>query len=339
MTKHPFIFPLLLVLATSLSAQDTGEAINQTDAQGRKQGMWVRNWAGSNQMRYKGRFKDDKPVGSFVYYSTSGWVESQVDHYADGKGAHGRHFHENGQLMAEGRYEKQEKDSTWNYYDDQGRLRTTENWKAGKMDGEMVTYFPNGQVTERVHFKGGELNGPVERFYADGKPKYQGTMVMGEADGPETFFFPNGKKEIEGRYVNGNRDGGWKYYNDNGSIRMQVLYAQGKVVKTKYENGTFTEYWDNDRPKSEVTYKNGKREGPFTEWHDNGKWIEAPVKVGPPGAEKNEVERKLTGQTKKREGTYRNDVLEGPVKEYDEKGKLISNLTYVNGAPTTGGAR
>lgn len=48
-----------------------------------------------------------------------------------------------------------------------------------------------------------------------------------------------------------------------------------------------------------------------------------PVKLGPQGGEKNEVERVLKGQTKKREGTYKNDILEGPVKEYDEKGKSI----------------
>lgn len=339
MTKRLYTLALLLALTTALVAQGTDGPLNQTDVQGRKQGRWVRTWAESDQVRYAGQFKDDRPVGSFVYYSTQGRVESRIDHYPDGKAAHGRHFHENGQLMAEGRYAAQQKDSTWNYYDADGGLRSTERWKAGKMDGEMTTYYPGGQVTERVVFRNGLLDGPAERFFADGKPKYRGAYVKGEADGPETHFFPNGKKEIEGRYAKGLRQGSWKYFNEDGSMRMQALYEKGQLVKTKYENGTFTEHWDDDQPKSEVTYRNGKREGPFTEWHDNGKWVEMPLKVGPQGAEKAEVERKLTGQTKKREGTYKNDLLEGPVKEYDEKGKLVSNLTYVNGAPATNGAK
>ena len=40
--------------------------VNQKDAQGRKQGPWERTWADSEQLRYSGQFKDDKPTGTFV---------------------------------------------------------------------------------------------------------------------------------------------------------------------------------------------------------------------------------------------------------------------------------
>lgn len=336
--RHLLLF-LFLLLATAIVAQSADAPSNRTDAQGRKQGPWVRTWAGSDQVRYTGQFKDDKPVGSFTYYSTKGVVESKVDHYVGSNASHGRHFHPNGTLMAEGRYVGQEKDSTWNYFDKQGVLRSTENWKAGKLEGEMTTFYPDGKIAERRHFKNGLSHGLAEQFHADGKPRYKANFVNGEPEGTETFYFPNGNKEIEGRYVNGNRDGGWMYYNENGSVQMQILYAQGKLVRQKYENGTFKEYWEDEQVKSEETYKNGKREGPFTEWYNNGVWTEVQVKLGPQGGEKNEVERVLKGQTKKREGTYKNDILEGPVKEYDEKGKLISTLIYVNGAPATGGTK
>jgi len=336
------IRPLFMLLpglfTTALVAQPAAPA-NQVDAQGRKQGPWVRMWAGSDKVRYEGQFKDNKPVGTFTYYSTEGAVESRIDNYPGGKAAHGRHFHPNGKLMAEGRYLGQDKDSTWNYYDDKGVLRSTEQWKAGKLDGTMTSFYANGTAAETRTFKNGKAQGPAAQFFEDGKPRYKANYVNGEPDGTETYFFPNGQKEIEGRYMNGDRDGGWSYYNDNGSVKMQALYAQGKLVRTKYENGTFTEYWEDGQPQSEATYRNGKREGPFTEWYDNGKWANEPAKLGPAGNEKADVERKLTGQTKKREGTYRNDVLQGPVKEYDEKGKLTSTIVYENGAPATGGAK
>ncbi|MCO6483802.1 MAG: toxin-antitoxin system YwqK family antitoxin [Flavobacteriales bacterium] len=325
--------------AICLVAQSADGPINQTDAQGRKQGTWVRKWAESDQVRYTGQFKDDKPVGSFVYYSTKGKVESRVDHYPDGKAAHGIHFHPNGKVMAEGRYVGQQKDSTWNYYGEDGILRSSELWKAGKLNGAVTTFFKDGAVAERKTYRNGVLEGLSEQFFPGGKIRYRAQFAGGEPEGRETFFFPNGNKEIEGGYVNGSRDGVWRYYNEDGSVQLQALYAQGRLVKKKYENGTFTEYWDDGQPKSEVTYKNGKREGPFTEWYDNGKWVNVPVKVGPQGAEKPDMERKLTGQGKKREGTYRNDLLNGPVKEYDEKGRLTSNLTFLNGEPAKDGSR
>lgn len=335
MTTRSFALLSFLVTASFCMAQPGG-AINQKDDLGHKQGPWQRTWAESTQLRYTGQFKDDKPVGSFTYYSTTGKVESQVSHYAGSNAAHGKHFHPNGKLMAEGRYLGQEKDSTWNYYDDAGILRSTEHWNAGKMDGEMTAFYTDGKVAERRNFKNGKENGKAEQFYNDGKPKYQATYVKGAPEGSETFFFPKGNKEIQGNYVNGSRDGGWTYYNEDGSVQMQVLYAQGTFVKQKYENGLFTEYWDDQQKKSETTYKGGKREGPFTEWYGNGTWTDAPFKLGPEGEERPEVERELKGQTKKREGTYKNDVMEGPVKEYDEKGNLVSTLVYVNGAPVDG---
>lgn len=327
---------ILLMPPTFLAAQGTDGAINRTDAQGRKQGPWARKWAGSEQVRYTGQFKDDRPVGSFTYYSTEGKLESRIDHYPGGKASHARHYHPNGNLMAEGRYAGQEKDSTWNYFDEAGVLRSTEQWKLGKLDGTMTAYFADGTVAERRTFKAGKAEGPAEQFYANGGQRYKANYQGGAPEGIETYYFPKGNKEIEGRYVNGDRDGGWTYYNEDGSVQMQVLYAQGRMVKEKFENGTFREYWADQQLKSEVTFRNGKREGPFTEWYNNGQWVEVPMKLGPQGEEKSEMERKLTGQTKQREGTYKNDLLEGPVKEYNDAGRLISTVMYKNGVAVNG---
>ncbi len=329
-------FPVLL-LASTLAAQPA--AWNQKDTKGRKQGPWQRTWAESAQLRYTGQFKDDKPVGNFIYYSTTGQVESRISHYPGSNASHAVHYHPSGKLMAEGRYIGKDKDSTWNYYDDAGKLRNTEHWKAGKMDGMMTSYFADGKVAERRNFKDGKASGLAEQFYEDGTQRYRANYVNGEPEDTETFYFANGKKEIEGRYVNGDRDGKWLYYNNDGSVQMQVLYAQGKFVKQQYDNGTFKEYWDDQQLKSEYTYKNSKRNGPFTEWYDNGKWADVPVSLGPDGMAKKDVERELKGQTKKREGNYKDDLLDGPVKEYDETGKLVSTVVYAKGVPATSSAK
>lgn len=334
------LFPTLIAAlgAASLLAQPPA-TINQKDAQGRKQGVWQKMWADRDQLRYEGRFKDDGPVGRFTYYSISGKVESTVDHYPTGDGSHGRHFHPNGKLMAEGRYAGEAKDSTWNFYDEGGILRSTENWRAGVKDGDQLGYYADGKVAERKHFTKGVQDGKTEEFFPDGKLRSTITYVKGVPEGTLTWYQPDGKKDIEGRMVNGERDGGWTYYNADGSVQLQVLYAQGVFVKDKKENGVFKEYYDDDQLKSETTWRNGRKEGRFTEYHDNGKWVTLPIELGPEGGKKSEQERKLEGQTKKREGTYRNDVLEGEVKEYDDKGRMVSSLVYTNGQPATGGVK
>ncbi|MBL8001506.1 MAG: hypothetical protein JNL05_06050 [Flavobacteriales bacterium] len=329
MSLRPRCLSAAVLLALAATAQPP--APNVTDAKGLKQGRWARTWAESSQLRYEGQFKDDRPVGRFTYFSTKGKVESIVDHYPDGKASHARHFHPNGKLMAEGRYVGQDKDSTWLFYDVEGRKRSMEQWVAGKKQGEQFLYFADGKVAEKSTWAKGVQQGPFEQFFDNGQVKHRATYQQGEPEGVVTYFFPSGKKEIEGRMVNGDRDGTWYYFNEDGTVQIQVLYKQGAYVKDRKENGTFKEYYDDEKLKSEVTYKAGKKEGRFTEWNNDGQWVTRPVKLGPEGMEKGDMEQVLEGQTKRREGTYRNDLLEGEVKEYDEHGKLLRTVTYVAG--------
>lgn len=323
------LFATLLMLVASAQPP----AHNQKDEKGLKQGQWSRTWAESTQIRYEGQFKDDVPVGRFTYYSTQGKVESIVDHYPGGKASHARHFHPNGKLMAEGRYVGQEKDSVWTYFDTESRLRSTERWTAGKKDGEQLTFFADGKVAEKATWAKGVQQGVFEQRFDNGQVKHKATYQQGEPEGVVTYYYPSGKKEIEGSMVNGDRDGSWYYFNEDGTVQIQVLYKQGEYVKDRKENGTFKEFYDDEKLKSEVTYKAGRKEGRFTEWNDDGAWTTKPVQVGPPGGEKSDLERVLEGQTKKREGTYKNDLLEGEVKEYDEHGKLLRTVNYVSGNP------
>ncbi len=330
MTSRPSLLILALGLAASALAQPPG-SVNKKDAQGRKQGHWEKQWADSQQLRYQGQFKDDKPVGTFTYFSTGGKVESTVAHYATGGASHAMHFHPDGKLMAEGRYVGEQKDSIWNYYDDTGALRSTERWKNGKFNGDQEAFFPNGKPAERCTWKDGKRNGPCQQFFDNGQVRTSTNYVNDEANGPSSVFSEDGKKEIEGQNVKGQRDGLWKHYNADGTLLMQMLYAKDKVVKEKKENGTFRTFYPDEQLMSEETWKLGKREGKFTEYHDNGRWTERPAKVGPDGAERSETERVLDGQTKKREGTYKNDKLEGEVKEWDEKNKLVKTTMYKEG--------
>ena len=41
--------------------------VNQVDSKGRKQGNWEKKYENGN-LRFTGQFKNDVPVGTFVYY-------------------------------------------------------------------------------------------------------------------------------------------------------------------------------------------------------------------------------------------------------------------------------
>lgn len=330
-----WIRTLIVLLAlpfalSSLAQPPEASSLNGTDAKGRKQGAWSKTWP-NGKTRYLGQFKDDKPVGTFKHYDEEGKLTTLQEHAGDGRISRARHFHPNGTLMAAGKYVGQEKDSLWNYYGPDGKLRKVERFTAGQLNGEQVTYYPDGSVAEKENRKAGVLNGAHTSWFANGKLKSEATYLNGEAEGKMVFYYQDGKKEIEGNVVNGDRDGTWLYFNPDGSLQLQALYERGKLIKERKENGTFKEYYDDEQLMSEVTYKKGKREGPFAEYHNNGRWemraLEADPVLGTPG----DMERVLKGQTKKKEGNYVNDLLDGEVKEYDEKGKVVKVTRYLAG--------
>lgn len=320
---------LLIALCSSFLLH--AQAENRTDAQGRKQGEWARTWESTGKLRYTGRFKDDRPVGEFKHYDERGVLTTVQVYATDGKVSRAKHYHPDGTLMATGKYVGQEKDSVWNYYSTDGRLRRVEGMKQGVLHGEQLVYYANGQLAEHTTYRSGVRNGEHQSWFDNGNPRMSTVYRDDQPDGTITFHHPNGRKEIEGKYVDGLREGTWYYFNADGSLQLTVVYKKGEQFLERKENGTFTEYWDDDRVKSQITYKKGKREGPFVEYHNNGQWAMRKVPGDPIKGVPAFEERVLQGQTKAREGTYVNDLLEGDVREYDEKGRTIRTTTYAAG--------
>ncbi len=334
-TAHMCFRPILLGLAcsiwlSSVAQPPTSAGSNVTDAKGLKQGVWTRSWP-NGRTRYIGQFKDDKPVGTFKHFDEEGHLSTVQEYANDGRTSRTRHFHPNGAVMANGKYVAQDKDSTWNYYGPDGRLRKVERFSKGKLHGEQVSYYPDGTTVESETRLHGVLHGPHKSWFANGKLKSEAVYQNGEPEGRMTFYFDSGKKEIEGNMVNGDRDGTWYYFNEDGTVQLQMLYSKGELLKERKENGLFRTYYDDEQLQSEVNYLKGKREGPFTEYHDDGKWEMRTVAGDPTLGTPADVERVLIGQTKKREGKYVNDLLEGEVREYDEKGKVVRVAKFVAG--------
>lgn len=304
--------------------------LNQTDMQGRKQGTWSKTWP-NGKTRYMGQFSDDKPWGTFRHYGDDGALAT-VQHYApDGVTSRATHYHPNGQVMAIGKYIGQQKDSTWNYFDANGRPQSVERYTNGKLEGERTVYHDNGQVAESTTFKAGVQHGPWRQFFASGKPKAKAEFVNGEAEGTMLWYYPDGGKEIEGKTVNGQRDGVWIYYNEDGTIQLTMAYKMGELVNSHYMNGTFKEYYDDEQLKREVTYKDGRKNGPFTEYFANGRFVTRTVPGDPQTGIPAEQEKVWEGQVAKQSGTYKNDLLEGEVKTMNESGTVIKTEVYQAG--------
>jgi len=323
---------LLLLRFSPIVAQPPAAEVNRTDAQGRKQGAWTKTWP-NGKTRYMGQFTDDRPQGLFRHYSEEGALTTEQTFAPDGTDSRAVHYHPNGQVMARGNYHGQRKDSTWNYFDEEGHAKSIERYADGQLEGERIVYYRDGKPAEVTTWRQGVQHGPWKQYFPSGTVKAQAEFVNGEPEGTMTWFHPNGKKEIEGKAVNGARDGVWIYFNEDGSIQLTMAYAQGDLVNTRYMNGTFKTYYDDDQLKEEVTYRDGKKNGPFKEYHANGHLVTRTVAGDPQLGIPAEDEKVWEGQVVARSGTYKNDRLDGEVKTMAENGTVVKTEVYANGEP------
>ena len=76
----------LLLFVLLLPFISISQTINEVDDNGNKQDIWSKNHKNGN-IRYKGRFKNDKPQGLFFYYYESGELQVEKEFFHNGEAA------------------------------------------------------------------------------------------------------------------------------------------------------------------------------------------------------------------------------------------------------------
>src|SRR6056297_497364 len=102
-----------LILLMTLAVPSTAQ--NELDEQGRKTGHWEVTYP-DGTLRYKARFVEGKPEGMMKRYAPDGRLVAQLNFREGGDRCYAHLYRENGNLAAEGVYDRQEKDSVWTYY-------------------------------------------------------------------------------------------------------------------------------------------------------------------------------------------------------------------------------
>ncbi|MCE2685576.1 MAG: hypothetical protein LW839_01910 [Cryomorphaceae bacterium] len=230
----------LLLFLFTLVFTSTFAQVNQTDVQGRKQGLWQKNFPGSTILQYKGTFKDDKPVGKFIYHFESGQKKAELQHGLPGGVSSVLLFFENGQLLSDGFYKGEKKDSLWYNYAPSSELMSAENYKLDQLHGKCIYYFKEGQYLEQklqvqreVYYLNGKLDGSFHEFFYNGKPKTEGTYFQGERIGLWTEYYNTGRVMTKVHYKHDALHG-WAYFYDKaGALKSKVMYRDGYALNDK----------------------------------------------------------------------------------------------------------
>lgn len=324
--RNTLLLSLLCVCLSGLQAQDR----NQIDAKGRKQGYWVKTNAEGIKI-YEGTFKDDKPVSLMKRYHEDGSLKAEMIYRNDGSAYAYLYYETRKVKLAEGKYIGQERDSVWLSFDLNGKLVGRDTYLRGVLHGPSIVYHQDGSVSEEYNYKNGKKNGSWKQYYQNGKLMAEANFVDDKIVGEYVKNYMNGREWIRGKYNDqGLREGTWVYGNEDGKIGQMVVFRNGKEVKVVRQNGTFTEYYEFEKPKLIVNYVEGKKVGNYMEYYDNGRWVDKEVDKSREGGIV-ETYRSLEGQTMKKKASYKDDQLHGVITYFYENGKVERIEEYVNG--------
>lgn len=211
---------------------------NQKDAQGRKQGEWIKKYPNSSVTMYQGTFKNDKPIGTFTYNYKSNKIKAVIRHDANSTRAEAYYYYENGKLMTHGVYRNMKKDSVWVSFNEQGRVTMTETYKNDLLNGEKKLYYLPSDPEDRsetvisvYNYVNGQVEGKFIEYYPTKTVRKTGQFKNHKRHGEWIEYELDGKKMSVEHYQNGQMHGWFIGYNKNGTEGQRRYYHFGKLVQ------------------------------------------------------------------------------------------------------------
>ncbi len=234
MIKQNIILLFFLTLnLTSVLAQDL---INQVDSDGKRHGLWRKDFENSAQPRYEGIFDHGKEIGMFKFYKMDGKksvLSATREFSAENDSITVKFYSSKGKLISEGQMLGKSFVGKWVYYHNKtNAIMTVEHYNHhGQLDGEKLVYYPKGQVAEESHYINGEQNGASKVFSENGMLIKDFLYKDDKLDGMAKYYNPAGELLAEGAYKNDQKHGNWKYY-ENGVLTEEkdfTVYSKNPI--------------------------------------------------------------------------------------------------------------
>ncbi len=200
---------------------------NYTDSNGLRQGNWEKKYPNGN-IKYTGKFKDNKPTGEFKRYYENKSLQSVMIYNKDGTSAKTTFYYKNGKVAAEGKYLGTKKDSLWKYYSFYGEhLSNIESYNKGLKNGISREFYSDGSISQEKSWENGILDGPWRMWFPGNKPRLETQYKNGKINGLFKSFYPDGTLEISGSYQDDIRAGRWTYIDKETKKKKYISYIGG----------------------------------------------------------------------------------------------------------------
>ncbi|HPJ78908.1 MAG TPA: hypothetical protein P5086_08865 [Prolixibacteraceae bacterium] len=201
--------------------------LNQTDANGMKQGPWEKKYP-NGRLMYQGSFHDDQPVGTWKRWHESGSLKAILIYSPVSDTIKATLYESASTPVARGLYLGEKKTGTWEYLSN-GRTIATEEFSNGRKNGISRKFYTSGELLEESTWTDDLLEGPYRAYFTSGKPFLECRYSKAKRDGHCISYYPSGATEVHSLYLNDLPEGTWTFYSETGGTLYTLQYRQGKL--------------------------------------------------------------------------------------------------------------
>ena len=314
-----------------------------------KEGLYdgaLRQYASNGLLEYEKTYKAGVLNGLYKEYFFCGGLYAEGFYTEDKLQGSLKKYYANGVLQAENNYDKNEMIGLQKYYYPNGSLESEFTITNGE-NAKVTYYFPNGNIKSKISIVNQQKEGECLFYHSNNTLKESSFFKKDKLHGLSKTFNHEGKLTSEIEYRNNKiiqitqynaltgaiqnnlklddkYKNNLKIYDDYGNLISEVVCDR----EGSY-NGLYKSYYIGNKPKYEVEYVKGDKEGKATEYHKNGKILSVA----------NYTKGELNGYfqsysydgTLYAEGHYLNNERDGYWYQYNAFGKLYKKNYYIKG--------
>jgi len=261
-------------------------------------------------------------------------------------------YYANGKLSSEGTIRNGKPDGYWKTYYETGKIKSEGNRKEYVLDSTWKFYSAKGLMYVAFTYKNGKKNGYKYSYSPDPKDSTVGVLSSKENFVNDTlqgisYFYKANKLHNTIFYRDGLAEGKAYEFSPDSMITTITIYKGGfvkKVIKINQYNtqnhkeGLWQTFYENGNVKWEGTYADGKREGYFKTYTEDGslitiqKFINDVEQTNAPELAKLDLKVEYFADGKvQSEGPYKNNLAVGVHTQFNEKGEIVKADIYDSG--------
>lgn len=254
---------------------EKGDTVDLNAADTTSRSKIIEEYYESGQIKFRGGYYDDKPVGMHKEFSQDGQVIIGKEYNEeniliasgpldvnDKKQGRWQYIYETGELKAEGNFKDGKRTGEWVFYYPDKKTEQRGKYSADRPTGDWKWYFPNGKLWREEVYDRGKEEGSFTEYDTTGTVILKGQYAEGEKTG--LWYYHAGDHTEEGEYMEGMMEGVWKHSYLNGKPFFEGKYVQGQP------DGKHVWYYENGRKKEEGVYVLGSREKKWIKYDREG---------------------------------------------------------------------